>query len=54
MSEINRFKEETAVVIITCNRPDFCKNLVNSINRDAVAKIYIINAGEAHRSKSVV
>ena len=48
MSEINRFKEETAVVIITCNRSDFCKNLVNSINRDAIAKIYIINAGQAY------
>jgi len=48
MSEINKFKEATAAVIITCNRPDFFKKIVDSIDRNAVGKIIVINAGDPY------
>lgn len=45
---LNKFKNDTAVVIISCNRPDFFKKLVDSIDRDAVGKIYVVNAGKPY------
>lgn len=42
---MNKFKKQTAVAIITCNREDFFKKAANSINRDAVDKVYIVNNG---------
>lgn len=46
MSEINRFKEKTAVALITCNREDFLHKALDSIDRDSVGQIFVINAGE--------
>ncbi len=46
---LNKFSKDTAVVIITCNRPDFFKNLVESIDRTAVAKIYVVCAGDVYK-----
>lgn len=48
MSEINRFKEKTAVAIITCNREHVFKKCVESIDRDAVGKIFVVNGGERY------
>ena len=43
--EPNRFKAQTAVAIITCNREAFLHETLESIDRNAVGKIYIVNAG---------
>jgi hypothetical protein len=51
MSEINRFKEKTAVAIITCNREDFLHKALNSIDKDSVGAIYVINAGEQLKNR---
>lgn len=45
---MNKFKDETAVIIITCNREGFFKNLVSSIDRSSVGKIYVVNAGDKY------
>lgn len=45
---MNKFKNETAVIIITCNRENFFNNLNASIDRDAVGKIYVVNAGDQY------
>ena len=45
---MNKFKDETAVIVITCNREGFFKNLVSSIDRSAVGKIYVVNAGDRY------
>lgn len=45
MSKFNRFKEKTAVAIITCNREEFLHQAVESIDRDAVGEIFVVNAG---------
>jgi hypothetical protein len=42
---LNRFAEETAIGIITCNRVDYVKQLLNSID-PSVGSIYLINAGD--------
>ena len=46
MSETNRFKEKTAVALITCNREEFLHKALATIDREAVGQIYVINAGE--------
>lgn len=45
MSDLNKFKEQTAVALITCNREDFLHEALNSIDRDSVGQIFVINAG---------
>ena len=42
---MNRFKKQTAVAIITCNREEFLHKALDSIDRDAVDKIFVVNAG---------
>ena len=49
MSELNRFKKQTAVAIITCNREAFFNELVKSIDRDAVDKIFVVCAGDNYK-----
>jgi hypothetical protein len=46
---MNRFKKQTAVAIITCNREDFFEKAVNSIDRECVDRIYVINNGAAYK-----
>ena len=48
----NRFKEKTAIAIITCNREEFLHKALDSIDREAVGQILVINAG-AQLSKSL-
>lgn len=45
MSNLNRYKEKTAVALISCNREDFLHKAYDSIDHDSVDKVYIINAG---------
>lgn len=45
---INKFKQDTAIIIITCNREEFFQNLVKSIDSESAAKIYIVNAGDRY------
>lgn len=45
MSEFNRFKEKTAVAIITCNREEFLHKALSSIDKDSVGEIFVVNAG---------
>jgi hypothetical protein len=45
---INRFKSQTAVAIITCNREHVFQKCIDSIDRDAVGQIYVINAGDRY------
>ncbi len=45
---MNKFKNETAVIIITCNREEFFLKLYNSIDKDSVDKIYVVNAGNKY------
>ena len=45
---MSQFKEETAVIIITCNREEFFTKLVDSIDRSEVDKIYVVNAGDRY------
>lgn len=45
MSDLNRFKAQTAVALITCNREDFLHKALDSIDRDSVNQIFVINAG---------
>jgi len=46
MSSINRFKEKTALAIITCNREDFLEKSLSTVDFNAVDKVFIINAGK--------
>ena len=46
MSENNRFKKSTSLSLITCNREDFLHRALETIDRDAIEQIYVINAGE--------
>lgn len=41
----NKFKQQSIVGIITCNREDMLEKLVNSIDRECVEKIFIVNNG---------
>lgn len=41
---INKFSEETAIGIVTCDRPDFLFKLLDSIDSSA-GSIFVINAG---------
>lgn len=41
---INKFSEDTAVGIITCNRPEFVEQLLQSID-PSVGSIFLINSG---------
>lgn len=43
---INKYREQTALGIITCNREDFLHKALNSVDKDVVDKIYVINAGD--------
>lgn len=45
MNILNKFKNKTAVAIITCNREEFLHQAVESIDRDAVGEIFVVNAG---------
>ena len=47
---MNKFKKQTAVGIITCNREEFFKKAIASIDRDAVDKIFVVNNGAAYAS----
>lgn len=47
---MNKFQKQTAVAIITCNRVEFFKKAVDSIDRKAVDKIYVVNTGTAYES----
>ena len=42
---LNRFADKTAIGIVTCNRPDFFKTLLESID-PSVGDIFVINAGD--------
>lgn len=56
INSMNKFAEDTAVGIITCNRPHFLKILLDSLD-PTVGDIYVINSGDkfelddSHRSK---
>jgi hypothetical protein len=39
------FKEDIGVGLITCNRPEFFNNLLNSIDTDYLSEILIFNSG---------
>jgi hypothetical protein len=45
---MNKFKNETAVIIITCNRESFFRKLYDSIDKESVDKIYVVNAGDRY------
>lgn len=47
---MNKFKEKTAVAIITCNREEYFKKAIDSIDRNAVDRIYVVNNGKAYES----
>lgn len=47
---MNIFKDKTAVCIITCNREDMFKKAYESIDKDAVGKIFVVNAGDRYTS----
>ena len=51
MNVINKFKNRTAVAIITCNREEFLHQAVESIDRDAVGEIFVVNAGAHLKNK---
>lgn len=51
MSEKNRFKKSTSLALITCNREDFLHKALETVDRDVIDKIYIINAGEQFKQK---
>jgi hypothetical protein len=51
MSEINRFKEKTALAIITCNREEFLHKVLSSIDKNSVGEIFVINAGNRLENK---
>ena len=42
---INRFSDQTAIGIITCNRPDYVKQVLESLD-PMVGTVFLINAGE--------
>lgn len=50
MSELNRFRKQTAVTVITCNREDFLIKTLDSIDKNAVDKIFVVNAGAPLKS----
>lgn len=50
MSDLNRFKEKCIVGIVTCNRKEMFETCYNSIDKDAVDKIIVVNAGERYDS----
>lgn len=47
---MNRFKDKTAVALITCNREDFLHRAVDSIDRSAVDRVFVINAGSPFKT----
>lgn len=47
---MNKYKDNTAIGIVTCNRPDFYSKCVKSID-PSVGKLYVINAGTEKISK---
>jgi len=51
MSESNyKFADKIVVGIVTCNRPEYYKLCVDSIDRSAVRAIFTVNAGEKYES----
>jgi hypothetical protein len=51
MSEFNRFKNKTAIAIITCNREEFLHKALSSIDKDSVGEIFVVNAGDHLKDK---
>ncbi len=51
MISINTFKEKTALAIITCNREEFLHKALESVDKDSVNEIFVINAGESFKNK---
>lgn len=47
---MNKFKDQTIVGIVTCNRKDFFEKAIASIDRDAVKKIFVVVAGDDYGS----
>lgn len=45
---MNKFRDKTAVAIITCNRQDCFEKAYQSIDKDAIAKIYVVNSGDRY------
>lgn len=43
--KLNKFSEETAIGIITCNRPDFVNQLIDSID-ESIGTIFLIDSSE--------
>lgn len=41
---MNKYKDKTAIGIVTCNRPEFCEKCIKSIDK-SVGNIYVYNAG---------
>jgi hypothetical protein len=50
MSELNRFKEQTVVGIVTCNRQDMFEKCLASIDRQAVDRIIVVVSGDDYTS----
>lgn len=46
---MNKFKDNTIVGIVTCNRKDYFDKLVKSIDRTCVKKIYVVIAGDDYK-----
>jgi hypothetical protein len=46
---MNKFKNKTAVAIITCNREDYFKRAFKSIDPEAVSRIYVVNNGAPYK-----
>ena len=47
---MNRFKENTIVGIVTCNRQEMFQTCFDSIDKEAVDKIVVVNSGERYDS----
>lgn len=47
---MNRFKENTIVGIVTCNRQEMFQTCFDSIDKEAVDKIVVINSGDRYDS----
>ncbi len=44
----NPFKSKTAIGIVTCNRPDFFQKAYDSIDKDVVDSISVVNSGDKY------
>jgi hypothetical protein len=47
---MNRFKENTIVGIVTCNRQEMFQTCFDSIDKEAVDKIIVVNSGDRYDS----